>query len=194
MEWKGSFSYFVIKLFENVLIWIFVLFQPKLSNPLNCSYVVEGHSNSVLAVKVNDNILYTAAAGNLNNKFLNFENKKLKSNFFISDRTVRIWDLSHTNGPIGLLSHPGPVVGVEYDRKTNLLYSACGAFIRVWDLRSNNGKPLKTLSSSGSTLIGSANVGVTQVGESPITAMSIGVSGNLYSAASDKVRIWDLRR
>lgn len=39
-------------------------FQPRPSNPLNCTHVVEGHSNSVLAVKVNDNNLYTAAAGN----------------------------------------------------------------------------------------------------------------------------------
>lgn len=38
--------------------------RPKVSNPLNCTHVVEGHNNSVLAVKVNDNSLYTAAAGN----------------------------------------------------------------------------------------------------------------------------------
>jgi WD40 repeat protein len=30
-------------------------------------------------------------------------------------------------------------------------------------------------------------------GESPITALTIGASGNLYTAASDKVRFWDLR-
>lgn len=107
---------------------------------------------------------------------------------------MRIWDLSKASGPIGLLSHAGPVVAVEYDRKSNLLFSACGAFIRVWDLRSNNAKPIKTFTSSGNTLPGTTNTGLTQVGESPITAMSIGASGNLYSAASDKVRIWDLRR
>ncbi|XP_055302871.1 kinesin-like protein KIF21B isoform X4 [Sitodiplosis mosellana] len=148
--------------------------RTKLSNPLNCTHIVEGHSNSVLSVKVNDNHLYTAAA----------------------DRTVRIWDLGKTNGPTGLLSHAGPVVAVEYDRKTNLLFSACGAFVRVWDLRSSHTKAVKTLCSSGNTLSetrNTANLGLFQTGETPVTALSLGASGNLYVAASDKVRIWDLR-
>ncbi|XP_031616973.1 kinesin-like protein KIF21A isoform X2 [Contarinia nasturtii] len=143
----------------------------KPSNPLNCTHVVEGHSNSVLAVKVNDNNLYTAAA----------------------DRTVRIWDLGKSNGPTGLLSHAGPVVAVEHDRKTNLLFSACGAFVRVWDLRSSHTKSVKTLCSSGNTMSGTANLGLSTTGESPVTALSLGSTGNLYIAASDKVRIWDLR-
>lgn len=54
-------------------------------------------------------------------------------------------------------------------------------------------KAVKTLCSSGNTLSGIANVGLTQAGETPITALSIGASGNLYVAASDKVRVWDLR-
>lgn len=112
----------------------------------------------------------------------------------ILDRTVRIWDLSKANGPTGLLSHAGPVVAVEYDRKTNLLFSACGAFVRVWDLRSSHTKAVKTLCSSGNTLSGNANLGLSQTGETPVTALSIGASGNLYVAASDKVRIWDLRK
>lgn len=114
--------------------------------------------------------------------------------FLCLDRTVRIWDLSKTNGPIGLLSHAGPVVAVEYDRKTNLLFSACGAFVRVWDLRASQTKAVKTLCSSGNTLSGNANLGLLQAGESPVTALSLGASGNLYIAASDKVRIWDLRK
>lgn len=113
---------------------------------------------------------------------------------FISDRTVRVWDLSKTSGPIGLLSHAGPVVAVEHDRKSNLLFSACGAFVRVWDLRSSHTKAIRTICSSGNTLSGNANIGLTQQGESPVTALSLGASGNLYVAASDKVRIWDLRR
>lgn len=47
--------------------------RPKLSNPLNCTHIVEGHSNSVLAVKVNDNSLYTAAAGNYYFEFDSFQ-------------------------------------------------------------------------------------------------------------------------
>lgn len=37
------------------------------------------------------------------------------------------------------------------------------------------------------------NNGIGQSSENPITALCIGASGNLYTAASDKVRIWDLR-
>lgn len=114
--------------------------------------------------------------------------------FALTDRTVRIWNLSKTNGPIGLLSHAGPVVAIEHDRKTNLLFSACGAFVRVWDLRASHTKAVKTLCSSGNTLSGNANLGLTQAGETPVTALSLGASGNLYVAASDKVRIWDLRK
>lgn len=51
--------------------------QAKPSNPLNCTHVVEGHSNSVLAVRVHDNHLYTAAAGNFH-YFCN-RNKKKKT-------------------------------------------------------------------------------------------------------------------
>lgn len=149
------------------------LFQIKLSNPLNCTHIVEGHSNSVLAVKVFDHNLYTAAA----------------------DRTVRVWDLNKMSGPVALLSHAGPVLAIEHDPKSNTLFSACGAYVRVWDLRASHTKAIKTLCSSGTTLSGNANLGLTQVGESPVTAVSLGqASGNLYIAASDKVRIWDLRK
>lgn len=47
--------------------------RPKVSNPMNCTHIVEGHSNSVLAVKVNDNNLYTAAAGKFTTKSRNFQ-------------------------------------------------------------------------------------------------------------------------
>lgn len=46
--------------------------QVKLSNPLNCTHVVEGHSNSVLAIRVHDNNLYSAAAGELNHNQITF--------------------------------------------------------------------------------------------------------------------------
>lgn len=57
-----------IKMFHNTmlpLLILFTFFQTKLSNPLNCTHVVEGHSNSVLAVKVHNNNLFSAAAGKL---------------------------------------------------------------------------------------------------------------------------------
>lgn len=95
---------------------------------------------------------------------------------------------------ISLSAHPGPVVSVEYDPSHKILFSASGAFIRAWDLRDSNIRPIKTLCSSGVALSGAANLSSIPTGEAPITALKMGTnSGNLYTAASDKVRFWDLR-
>jgi WD40 repeat protein len=95
---------------------------------------------------------------------------------------------------ISLSAHPGPVVSVEYDKETKILFSASGAFVRAWDLRDSNVRPIKTLCSSGVALSGAANLSSIPTGEAPITALRMGTnSGNLYTAASDKVRFWDLR-
>lgn len=135
---------------------------------------MEGHQSQVLSLKVLfDLTLLTASV----------------------DRTVKLWDLR--KGIVyGCLSlHPGPVVSVEYSIEKSLLFSASGAFVRVWDLRESTTKPIKTLCSSGNTMAGTAPLSALQPGESPITAMTIGKSGNLYTAASsDRVRIWDLRK
>lgn len=85
------------------------------------------------------------------------------------------------------------VVGVEYDKASKILFTASGAFIRAWDLRESNIRPMKTLCSSGVALSGLANLSSIPTGEAPITALKMGTSGNLYTAASDKVRFWDLR-
>lgn len=124
----------------------------------------------MLAVKVYGTTLYSAAA----------------------DRTVKIWDLNRNVAVQCLIPHPGPVIGIEHDATMNMLYSASGSFVKIWDLRS--GKSIKTLCSSGITMSGNAALNSTIPGESPITALSLGASGNLYTAAtSDKVRFWDLR-
>lgn len=95
---------------------------------------------------------------------------------------------------ISLSAHPGPVVSVEYDTSSKILFTASGAFIRAWDLRDSNIRPIKTLCSSGVALSGAANLSSIPTGEAPITALKMGTnSGNLYTAASDKVRFWDLR-
>jgi WD40 repeat protein len=95
----------------------------KAGSPLHCTHVVEGHNNSVLSIKVCENVLFTAAA----------------------DRTVKVWDLRTGTSSHTLATHPGPVVSVEFDLATNLLFSASGPFIRAWDLRESNIKPVKTL-------------------------------------------------
>lgn len=93
--------------------------------PLHCTHIVEGHTNSVLSLKVCEdmNRLFTAAA----------------------DRTVKVWDLTQSHAIHCLATHSGPVVAVEHDRRRNLLFSASGAYIRVWDLRVNNVIAVKTL-------------------------------------------------
>ncbi|XP_055713660.1 kinesin-like protein KIF21A isoform X3 [Phlebotomus papatasi] len=146
--------------------------KPRANVPLHCTHVVEGHTNSVLSVRVCDTTLFTAAA----------------------DRTVKVWDLTTGTSSHCLSAHPGPVIAVEYDSKKNLLFSASGGFIRAWDLRMSTARPVKTLCSSGSTLSGLAALNPLQPGESSITALCMGASGSLYTAASDKVRIWDIRQ
>ncbi|XP_049283369.1 kinesin-like protein KIF21A isoform X1 [Anopheles funestus] len=144
----------------------------KAGSPLICTHVVEGHSNSVLSIKVSNQMLFTAAA----------------------DRTVKVWDLRANATPHCLTGHLGPVAAVEYDRVNNLLFSASGAFVKVWDLRSSNIRPIITLCSSGTTLPANATLSDLVPGECSITALTMGASGKLYTAASDKVRFWDLRQ
>ncbi|XP_058815616.1 kinesin-like protein KIF21A isoform X3 [Topomyia yanbarensis] len=143
----------------------------KAGAPLICTHVVEGHSNSVLSIKVSNQTLFTAAA----------------------DRTVKVWDLRSGSTPHCLTGHLGPVASVECDQTNNLLFSASGAFIKVWDLRESNIRPIITLCSSGSILPANASLSDLIPGECSITALKLGASGKLYTAASDKVRIWDLR-
>ncbi|XP_052564724.1 kinesin-like protein KIF21A isoform X6 [Culex pipiens pallens] len=143
----------------------------KAGSPLICTHVVEGHSNSVLSIKVSNQTLFTAAA----------------------DRTVKVWDLRSGSTPHCLTGHLGPVAAVECDPTNNLLFSASGAFIKVWDLRESNIRPMVTLCSSGAILPANASLSDLIPGECSITALKLGASGKLYTAASDKVRIWDLR-
>ncbi|CAH1707311.1 unnamed protein product [Chironomus riparius] len=144
----------------------------KVGSPLICTHIVEGHNSQVLSIKASDTTLFTAAA----------------------DRTCKVWDLRQSSTIHCLSAHPGPVVSVEYDKSSKVLFSASGPFIRSWDLRESNIRPIKTLCSSGIALSGAASLTSIPTGESPITALKMGPSGTLYTAASDsKVRMWDLR-
>ncbi|XP_070495238.1 kinesin-like protein KIF21A isoform X4 [Chironomus tepperi] len=144
----------------------------KVGSPLICTHIVDGHNSQVLSIKASDTTLFTAAA----------------------DRTCKVWDLRQSSTIHCLSAHPGPVVSVEYDKSSKILFSASGPFIRSWDLRESNIRPIKTLCSSGIALSGAASLTSIPTGESPITALKMGPSGTLYTAASDsKVRMWDLR-
>ena len=76
---------------------------------------------------------------------------------------MKVWDLRTGASPHCLAAHPGPVVGIDYDKASRILYSASGAIIRAWDLRASNIKPIKTLCSSGIALSGNASVSALQV-------------------------------
>merc|ERR1712156_226398 len=70
-----------------------------------------------------------------------------------------------------------------------------------WDLRTSNTTCVKTLSSSGLTTNGSVQLVSANrtlampTGETAVTDIALSPSGlSLFSAAADKVRVWDLRK
>ena len=164
-------------------------FQGRIApkSPLICVNVAEGHTKSVLSVFATDEWLFSAS----------------------KDRTVKVWDLCRKEEVQSLGGHPNNVVSVKYSEQTRLAFTVSSAFVKVWDLRmntsgSNNGC-IKTLSSSGLTTNGpvqqlpGASSGIRTLamppGETAINDIALTDSGyGLFSAAADKVRIWDLRK
>ncbi|XP_075217567.1 kinesin-like protein 31E isoform X2 [Lycorma delicatula] len=142
-----------------------------LKAPLICTHIVEGHSRAVLAVAATDDLLFSASR----------------------DRTVKVWDLGQGKERDTLSGHPNNVVAVKYDQESQLLYSASSAYIRVWDLRTAT--CIRNLSSTGSVINGSVNFAQIPVGESQVNDIALNHSGRtFYSAAGDKVRVWDIRK
>ena len=120
------------------------------------------------------------------------------------DRTVKVWDLCRKEEVFSLEGHPNNVVCVKYSEPQRLAYTVSSAFIKVWDLRMNPSSCIKTLSSSGLTTNGPVVLSQAQAGartlamppgETAINDISLTPSGyGLFSAAGDKVRLWDLRK
>ncbi|CAN8028781.1 unnamed protein product [Ixodes persulcatus] len=119
----------------------------------------------------------------------------------LRDRTVKIWNL-HTGQEIqSLRGHPDNVVAVRYCEYTRLTFSVSTAYIKVWDVRENPAKCVHTLFSSGNCENGpvvadsaSRSLQIPQ-NETRINAIELNQYGTLlFSAASNIVRIWDLRR
>ncbi|CAN8004695.1 unnamed protein product [Ixodes hexagonus] len=149
------------------------------SSPLVCTHVAEGHSKAVLSLAVTNDVLFSSS----------------------KDRTVKIWNL-HTGQEIqSLRGHPDNVVAVRYCEYTRLTFSVSTAYIKVWDVRENPAKCVHTLFSSGNCENGpvvpdsaSRSLQIPQ-NESRINAIELNQYGTLlFSAASNIVRIWDLRR
>jgi kinesin family protein 4/21/27 len=149
-------------------------------SPLICTSVAEGHNKAVLSVFATDELLFSAS----------------------KDRTVKVWDLCRKEEVQSLAGHPNNVNVVKYCEANRLVFSVSAAFIKVWDLRIGpNANCIKTLSSSGLTTNGPVQLStsnrtlVLPPGEALINDIALSKSGmNLYSAAADKVRVWDLRK
>lgn len=99
-----------------------------------------------------------------------------------------------------LSGHPNNVVAVKYSVRNNLLFSVSAAYAKVWDLRSGS-TCVKTLFSSGQTQSGSLSLSTPSrtlqlpVGETPINDLVLSLNEQeIYTASSDKVRMWDLRK
>eukprot|EP00095_Tigriopus_kingsejongensis_P007989 maker-scaffold269_size230758-snap-gene-0.23 protein:Tk07989 transcript:maker-scaffold269_size230758-snap-gene-0.23-mRNA-1 annotation:"kinesin-like protein kif21a-like" len=148
-------------------------------SPLICANVAEGHTKAVLSVFATNDQLFSAS----------------------KDRTVKVWDIRRKTEIQSLEGHPNNVNVVKYSEVTRLAFSASSAFIKIWDLRMNSNVCIKTLSSSGLTTNGSIQMNSANrtlqmpPGETLINDIAIAPSGyGLFSAAGDKVRIWDLRK
>jgi WD40 repeat protein len=152
--------------------------------PLICSSVAEGHTRAVLSVFANDDLLLTGS----------------------KDRTVKVWDLHRKEEIASLAGHPNNVSVVKYSEAMRLAFSVSTAFIKVWDLRTDTSAGcIKTLSSSGLTTTGPVQPAGAALpgsrtlqlpaGETLVNDIALAPSGHsLFSAAGDKVRVWDLRK
>ncbi|KYM81545.1 Kinesin-like protein KIF21A [Atta colombica] len=145
---------------------------------LQCSHVAEGHSKAVLTICVTSELLFSGS----------------------KDRTVKVWDLETGIESSSFSGHPNNVVAVKYSTVHQLLFSVSAAYVKVWDLRSGN-NCIKTLFSSGQTQAGPIALSTPSrmlqvpVGETTINDLALSLNEQeLYTAASDKVRIWDLRK
>jgi WD40 repeat protein len=113
---------------------------------------------------------------------------------------VKVWDLGTGIESRTLGGHPNNVVAVKYSSVHRLLFSVSAAYVKVWDVRSSN-SCIKTLFSSGQaqsgplTLTTPSRTLQVPVGETTINDLALGLEDReLYTASSDKVRIWELRK
>lgn len=113
---------------------------------------------------------------------------------------MKVWDLETGIESLTLSGHPNNVVAVRYSAVNQLLFSVSAAYVKVWDLRAGN-NCIKTLLSSGQTQSGPIALSTPSrtlqlpVGETTINDLVLSLDEQeLYTAASDKVRIWDLRK
>ncbi|KPI95115.1 Kinesin-like protein KIF21A [Papilio xuthus] len=130
---------------------------------LQCTHVAEGHVGAALCLAATHSLLYSGGV----------------------DRTVRGWDLTAgreawrggCGAAVAALAAPG------------LLLAAAGPAVRAFDTRL--GTPVATLWSSGG--VGPTGAATSTRGETAVTALAAADAHRLYTAAGDRLRLWDLR-
>ncbi|XP_041975160.1 kinesin-like protein KIF21B isoform X2 [Aricia agestis] len=135
---------------------------------LQCTHVAEGHVGAALSLAATADLLYSGGV----------------------DRTVRGWDVSAGReawrawggAAVGALA-----AGAGAAHDSRLVLAAAGPAVKLFDTRTNG--PQAVLWSSGAS---GANAGV-KGGETAITALALAPPHRLYTAAADKLRLWDLR-
>ncbi|XP_028168501.1 kinesin-like protein KIF21B [Ostrinia furnacalis] len=105
------------------------------------------------------------------------------------NRSVRGWDLSAgTEAWRGWCGGAVSALAAGEGGDARLVLAAAGAAVRLYDTRSRT--PVSTLWSSGVSGACPSNRGV---GEVAVTALALAHAHRLYTAAADKLRLWDLR-
>ncbi|XP_013183944.2 kinesin-like protein KIF21A isoform X1 [Amyelois transitella] len=132
---------------------------------LQCTHVAEGHAGAALSLAATNNLLYSGGV----------------------DRTIRGWDLSA--GREVRRGWCGGAVSALCVGEDGLLLAAAGAAVRLFDTRTR--APLTTLWSSGAT--GACPAARGAGGEVAVSALAHAAPHRLYTAAGDKLRLWDLR-
>ncbi|XP_048580945.1 kinesin-like protein KIF21A isoform X2 [Nematostella vectensis] len=135
---------------------------------LVCTYAATGHNSAVLSVDVTEDFMFTGS----------------------KDKTVKVWDLNTGEEILSLSGHKRDVVAVKYCHNTNCVYSVAQNLIKMWDVRQDSGKCIKTLTpQAGSTISGFIS-GITS--DTQINDLQIS-DHQLFAAMGNSVRIWDLK-
>ncbi|KAK6191402.1 hypothetical protein SNE40_003100 [Patella caerulea] len=148
------------------------------SSPLTCTHTAGGHTKAVLSVDATDDLLFTGS----------------------KDRTAKTWDLQTGKELFSYSGHPNNVLKVKYSEKNKMTFTVSQSYIKVWDVRENSNKCIKTLSSSGLSANGTVNYTANRQidlapGEHHINDVALSDDGiTLYCATGNIVRVWDLRR
>ncbi|CAL8106522.1 unnamed protein product [Calicophoron daubneyi] len=155
---------------------------PSFRVPMECTHIARGHSNAVLDVDIIGNIMVTGS----------------------KDRTAKVWDLQTMEEIDTLKDHPNNVSKVRLCPVTNLIFTVCSYFIKVWDRRDPR-KCIRTLLSSGLNQDGELEMKITRrqnicpPGETNIMDIALGgphpsLTHTMLLATANSVKLWDLRR